>query len=102
MRKISFGFAASVAAVKAKEISCPELLCEDPDPILPARPDLCYLHDGEQPSEIIRTHPCSWYNSNSKTLIEANDRVCEFDRLSGIYAWVDEEAQHTPRSEDDS
>ena len=91
MGKISFIFAASVIEVIADQISCPELLCEDPDPDLPSRADLCYLHDGNQPAKILRAHSCSWYSDNSKTLIEASERICEFNLNSGKYAWMNED-----------
>ena len=87
-------------------ISCPTLLCEDPDPSLPSSHDLCYLHDGLQPTEYIRMHPCDWYSNNSASQIRSEDvvipRSCEFDRLNDIYAWVDETHQQTPTTDADS
>lgn len=107
MGKYSFTFAASIIGACAEQISCPTLLCEDPDPMLPSRNDLCYLHDGLQPTKYIRMHPCSWYPSNKATNMpqtpdDRPTRSCEFDRLNDLYAWVDETHQQTPTTDADS
>ena len=59
--KTTYTFAITVCLGVCDRISCPEILCEDPDPLLPLRPDLCFIHDTEQPSEIFRAHSCDWY-----------------------------------------
>ena len=101
--KTTYTFAITISLGVSENISCPELLCEDPDPMLPLRPDLCYIHDGEQPSEILRAHPCEWYkmNSQSQLPVESN-RVCEFDISDGKFAWIKESEQQTPTSPGDS
>ena len=55
---------------------------------------MCYKHDEKQPVEEIIAHPCIWYVNYDKTQIDpALLRTCDFDLLSGKYAWVDETKQ---------
>ena len=73
MAKYGFTFAAAAIGALADPISCPELLCEDPDPTLPSRHDLCFQHDGLQPSKYIRLHSCDWYPANGASKINGPD-----------------------------
>ena len=101
--KVTYAFAITVSLGTSDKISCPEILCEDPDPMLPLRPDLCFVHDGEQPSEILRAHPCDWYKKNSQSLLPLESKsVCELDVTDGQFAWVNESEQRAPSSAEES
>ena len=101
--KITYTFAITVCLGVCDRISCPEILCEDPDPLLPLRPDLCFIHDTEQPSEIFRAHSCDWYKKSGQTLVPPESKsACEFDITDGKFAWITESEQIIPDSPEES
>jgi hypothetical protein len=88
-------FAVSLATVQSKEntiLECPILKCEDQKKGGPIESDLCFKHDRQQPTKILKSHDCSWYLLQDETSNKA-PVVCEFDLLSKKFAWVTEQYQ---------
>ena len=73
-------------------ITCPVLKCEEQDLSKPVKQDLCYVHDQQQPVQTIRMHTCEWYQNWDQTTM-LGPVACEFDLLSGRWAWIDEPNQ---------
>lgn len=53
---------------------------------------MCFMHDGNSPTELIKINTCNAHFVNYAEL--SADNLCEFDMLSGKYAWVNETTQH--------
>ena len=84
----------------AEKITCPSLNCVKPDVSGKIKQDLCYEHDGKQPVENIKIHECDDYIILDKTQLQSESRMCDFNLLSGEFAWVDETKQQFIESDD--
>ena len=81
----------TVKVVKAGQISCPALQCEDPLIDGKIDYDLCWSVDETQPIVTYTAHTCEWYLAKEKSNLEIDViSTCDFSALSGEYAWVDE------------
>ena len=55
---------------------------------------MCFVHDTKQPVEEIYVHKCVDYINLDKTQLKDPNRSCDFNLLSGEFAWIDETKQH--------
>lgn len=72
------------------KIDCPTLMCKgdtsEDEPHL--QDNICFQHDGGNPTKTLIGDSCTWHQY--KTEETTGSVYCDFDLLSGEYAWVNE------------
>jgi hypothetical protein len=69
---------------------CPVLDCSDQELAGRVERNLCFAHDLNQPSKLLRAHNCDWYHKYGITQ-NRKASVCEMDLKSDKFAWVGEQ-----------
>jgi hypothetical protein len=87
-----------LTAAQATKITCPKLVCYPNVIGTPEKPQAhlekneCFNHQEGLPVEELYVDTCQYQLGQYEEL--SADNVCDFDQLSGDFAWVEEKTQH--------
>ena len=98
--KLTATLALVASLANAAPLQCPTLTCKPQDEKLgPITNDICFKHSINQPVTELKSYKCEWYQDKDNSQ-NVGPVVCEFDLMSGQYAWINERYQPKSTEED--